>query len=460
MHGSSTNPTARTVANYVRIDNITVTAAGTITLNAQSLSEPGEVPAGAAPVNGLQLLINPPAVGQPPTITSQPSNRNVVPGSTTTFSVTASGTGTLTYQWRRNGVNLTDGGNISGANTPTLTINNVSAGDSAVYTVVVSNPSGSTTSSPAVLTTFSGSITDRLAGYWKFDETSGFIASNSAPGGVNGVLNNYVDNSGWSTGKVGGSLIFDGASQFVSVANFTKPTNAVSASAWIFQDVPATGSSIIANPAPVNNAGLPMSPFDMGLTGQGDLRALITVGPNNYIARAGDTNPVPLGTWEHVAFVANGSQLTLYTNGSVAATVDYSGPLANPAAACLGIGGYLDPTTCNTLDGARLPWAGRLDEVALWTRALGASEVQAIYAAGQTNGGLNNIPVQGVAPRFNPPVRNANGTVTFTWTGTGRLQQNTNIMTPNTWTDVTPQPTGNTYTTPATGNMRFYRIIQ
>lgn len=75
-------------------------------------------------------------VNQPPSISSQPAPQPVCLGGTATFSVTASGAG-LTYQWRKNSVNLANGGNISGVNTPTLVINNVAAGDVACYDVVI-----------------------------------------------------------------------------------------------------------------------------------------------------------------------------------------------------------------------------------------------------------------------------------------------------------------------------------
>ncbi|MGV3632399.1 MAG: immunoglobulin domain-containing protein [Bacteroidota bacterium] len=73
-----------------------------------------------------------------PVITAQPIDQTVCAGSTVNFSVTATGAG-LTYQWTRGGVNLVDGGNISGATTSTLTITNVTAADDATdYNVIVS----------------------------------------------------------------------------------------------------------------------------------------------------------------------------------------------------------------------------------------------------------------------------------------------------------------------------------
>src|SRR5690606_33463981 len=47
---------------------------------------------------------------QAPVITAQPLNRNILPVLTATFTVTAAGPG-LSYQWRKNGVALANGGN-------------------------------------------------------------------------------------------------------------------------------------------------------------------------------------------------------------------------------------------------------------------------------------------------------------------------------------------------------------
>ncbi len=89
---------------------------------------------------------------QPPTITQHPASQNPCAGGTATFTVAASGTGTLTYQWQKDGANLSDGANVSGALTATLAITNVAAGDAANYRCAVSNAGGSTNSNQAALT--------------------------------------------------------------------------------------------------------------------------------------------------------------------------------------------------------------------------------------------------------------------------------------------------------------------
>ncbi|HEV8076620.1 MAG TPA: Ig-like domain-containing protein, partial [Candidatus Acidoferrum sp.] len=85
--------------------------------------------------------------GTAPSITAQPANTTVTVGQTASFSVGASGTSPLTYQWRKNAANIS-GATASSYLTPATT----SGDNSAKFDVVVSNPDGSMTSSAAVLT--------------------------------------------------------------------------------------------------------------------------------------------------------------------------------------------------------------------------------------------------------------------------------------------------------------------
>jgi Immunoglobulin I-set domain len=83
----------------------------------------------------------------PPLIITQPVNQTVTAGQSATFSVTATGTGPLTYQWFVNGVP------ISGATSSSCTTGPTTAGQSgSAYTVIVSNSVGSVTSNGATLT--------------------------------------------------------------------------------------------------------------------------------------------------------------------------------------------------------------------------------------------------------------------------------------------------------------------
>jgi uncharacterized repeat protein (TIGR01451 family) len=85
-------------------------------------------------------------VGDPPLITGQPANQTVVLGASASFTVTASGTEPLNYQWSHEGADLTDATNA------TLTITNSQLGDAGNYVVRVVNLFGTQTSSNALLT--------------------------------------------------------------------------------------------------------------------------------------------------------------------------------------------------------------------------------------------------------------------------------------------------------------------
>jgi len=87
-----------------------------------------------------------------PFITTQPSNQTVNAGQAALFSINAAGTSPLSFQWFKDGAPLTDGVNISGTQTATLTLSNVGGGDAGGYSVIVSNTYGSVTSIVAALT--------------------------------------------------------------------------------------------------------------------------------------------------------------------------------------------------------------------------------------------------------------------------------------------------------------------
>jgi len=116
-----------------------------------------------------------------PSIVSDPTGLSAADGDPAQFTVTVSGPPPFTLQWRRNGLDLEDGGTISGATTDTLVIAAVSPGDAGLYTVVVSNDCGDVTSASAELIviaacsssadfdgsgTVDGADLGTLLGYW------------------------------------------------------------------------------------------------------------------------------------------------------------------------------------------------------------------------------------------------------------------------------------------------------
>lgn len=100
--------------------------------------------AGSATSAGATLTVNVPAT--PPSITSNPISKTVTVGSSASFSIGASGTGPLSYQWQFNGNAL------AGATGSICTIANAQANNAGNYVCIVANSAGSATSAAATLT--------------------------------------------------------------------------------------------------------------------------------------------------------------------------------------------------------------------------------------------------------------------------------------------------------------------
>ena len=86
-----------------------------------------------------------------PFVTQQPQNLRVAVGEQAVLSAAALGDEPLTYQWRKDGVALVDGGRISVATTATLRVGDTRFADQGSYTILVSNAAGAATSNPATL---------------------------------------------------------------------------------------------------------------------------------------------------------------------------------------------------------------------------------------------------------------------------------------------------------------------
>ena len=87
-----------------------------------------------------------------PVILTQPASRSAYPGDTVTFSVTIADNGPWPeFRWQKNGVDLENGGNVSGADGPTLEIANLTDTDAGLYRVRVFRDWVTTTSSAAAL---------------------------------------------------------------------------------------------------------------------------------------------------------------------------------------------------------------------------------------------------------------------------------------------------------------------
>jgi hypothetical protein len=101
----------------------------------------------AGSVTSASVTLTVAAAAVPPSITTQPVGKSVTTGQTATFSVVASGTAPLTYQWQKNSVAIS-GATSASYTTPATVI----ADNGAVFRVIVTNSAGSVTSANAALT--------------------------------------------------------------------------------------------------------------------------------------------------------------------------------------------------------------------------------------------------------------------------------------------------------------------
>lgn len=102
-----------------------------------------------------QYTITAPGQTPPIRITAEPQSQAIRILSPTSLSVSAAADdgASLTYQWRKNGVDLTDGGTISGATTANLNIASTASVDAGYYDVLVRKSGAIVTSQAAMITT-------------------------------------------------------------------------------------------------------------------------------------------------------------------------------------------------------------------------------------------------------------------------------------------------------------------
>jgi hypothetical protein len=142
----------------------------------------------------------------------------------------------LTFQWYKVGepdVELSDGVHYSGTQTASLTVldTQVADNDEGQYYCVVTNTAGNTESN----TSRSATLTiKKIIGWWKLDEISGTIASDSTGLGNDGTL---TGNPVWkpSEGINGGAIDLDGVGDAVEIAEEFGLTsvNNITYTAWI-----------------------------------------------------------------------------------------------------------------------------------------------------------------------------------------------------------------------------------
>ncbi|MBL9188888.1 MAG: FecR domain-containing protein [Opitutaceae bacterium] len=178
-----------------------------------------------------------------------------------------------------------------------------------------------------------------------------------------------------ATGRIGAGLRLGGpaARSFAMVRDFPKvPAAALTVCAWVRADSRPRWASIAKHWAKEKRGQ-----FHFGLWhDEGTLEVQVQDAAGREIG-VRDTEPLPIGEWQFVAFTLDGATLRLYRNGREVASGPCAG-LSPVAPDALGIG--------VKLDGGHAPerstpgfWDGVIDELAIFHRALSAAQIRALH---------------------------------------------------------------------------------
>jgi len=346
-----------------------------------------------SPINAIQIIPRavPVAAVIDPLLPSQ-----VVAGGTAVFSASAGGVIPMSFQWQKNGANLTDGGNISGSATSTLKISGAGATDAASYQLIVSNVVGIATSSIAPLTLTapaSGSyaaeaIANHPVAYWALndssDAASNFAVAPDNVGGFNGIYGNAAQNgaelvAGPQPPSFPGFPTNNYALQSGNIHNswvvappLNLNTNAVTITAWIYPTATEPGSAGIA----FSRNGGDVS----GLDYQNNQNLGYTWNNSASTYNFASGLVVPQNEWSFVALVVTPANATLYlynTNGQVSAVNNVTNAVAGFTGP-LTIG--VDPASTATPEGRA--FIGSISGVAVFNQSLPTSEIFSLYKKG------------------------------------------------------------------------------
>ncbi len=224
-----------------------------------------------------------------------------------------------------------------------------------------------------------------LIAYWNLDDGIGLTAADTAPAGVSndsGALGTGANTPTWIGGKFGYGLRFDGVNDYVHIASSTDlniGTNAVSMSAWVNLDVLPSAVSTFG---PIyDSAG---DSYVLYLQqGVNELRFKVTT--TNGAARPGIPQAaLSTGSWHHLAAVYNGAAgaagtAKIYWDGVLMDT--HTGDDGTPGT---GLTGNVTAGQVARMgnDTGTSYYAGALDDLGVWNRALTDAEVAYIASGG------------------------------------------------------------------------------
>ena len=225
--------------------------------------------------------------------------------------------------------------------------------------------------------------TSGLVGYWKFDDGSGTSASDSSGNGYTGTLYNGAS---WTSGKVNGALNFD--SSLISAVDQPLPSlaaSSISISLWVYRTTLPMDGWWDALASRWYWSGITARQYQLVLASP-EVMSPYTSEVNWMVSTDCSNTPniwsvttISLNTWTHilVTYDKTTGVANIYINGQLDKTGSFG-----TAGLCSNLGSYPQQVGAkrDSIGGAlNQPYGGKIDEVAVYNRALTADEALAIY---------------------------------------------------------------------------------
>jgi hypothetical protein len=297
-----------------------------------------------------------------PTVSiTAPSNNATISGSLTITANASDNVGVSGVQFKLDGTNLGSEDTSSPYSTAwdTTTVSN---GNHTLTVVARDAASNTTTSSTITVNVQNTSGSGGLVAAYNFNEGAGSAVSDAS--GNNNI--GSIFQATWSgAGKYGGALSFDGTNDYVSIndSNSLDLTNRMTLEAWI-KPTANSGWRTVLMKENGSELAYGMYARESSNRPSGWIRPNPTSGSSKTVT---GTSALPLNAWTHLVTTYDGTNLRLYINGTLNKTTAITGTMytsSNP----LKIGG-------NSMWGEY--YAGLIDEVRVYNRALTQSEIQA-----------------------------------------------------------------------------------
>ncbi|MFZ1301179.1 MAG: LamG domain-containing protein [Candidatus Microsaccharimonas sp.] len=214
-------------------------------------------------------------------------------------------------------------------------------------------------------------ITSGMIGWWKFNGN----ATDSSGAGLTGTVTAATLTIGQNAAS-NTAYAFNGSSAYVTIpTSMARPTTALTVSAWVkTADVQsATQQKIMST---IQTGGYTLALSDLSCPNQ--IGFVIYIG-GAYRTACATIDTALNSTWIFLTGVYDGSSVRFYLNGALAASTGVSGSFTYGAAGVpLCIGADPGATTCSDAQ----YFAGSIDDVRAYNRALTPTEVQLIYTGG------------------------------------------------------------------------------